>query len=393
MIRFLFTDDDPMVLGALRRVLRRTRREWTVDFVESAHQALEALADEPYDVIVSDMRMPSMDGATLLSEVARRHPGVVRIILSGQSDQGMMLRAVQSAHQFLAKPFEAPALLDLLDRAASLRALLGDPALHDLVGGVGSLPSVPRTYQRLSDCLLQPEAGVAEVVSIVEEDGPMTAKILQMVNSAFFGLSRKTTSIQQAVGFLGFRTLQALALTVGVFEALDTDLVPGFSLETEQQHAIQVGRGARLVAGGLGQADEAFVAGMLHDVGKLILAARRPDQLRALLDQAAAERRPLHAVEAEHGISHARIGAYLLGIWGLSLPVVEAVAYHHDPGSLPVPSSAAVAVHVANGLVRQYSAAGWTLDGAPEPHLDEAFLAEAGVEGHLPEWRLAVVGI
>ena len=163
MTRLMFVDDEPFVLDALRRLLNRRRPDWDLAFAESGADALDEMKGKQFDVVVTDMRMPGMDGAELLDRVREHDPGIVRVILSGQSDRDAALRAVKVAHQFLAKPFDPPELEVALDRICGLNKLLLDPALRDLVGGVTSLPSTPRIYSMLVEQLSRPETSLDEV--------------------------------------------------------------------------------------------------------------------------------------------------------------------------------------------------------------------------------------
>ena len=389
MTRLMFVDDEPFVLDALRRLLSRRRPDWDLAFAESGADALDEIRAGRFDVVVTDMRMPGMDGAELLDRVRELNPGIVRVVLSGQSDREAALRAVKVAHQFLAKPFDPPELEVALDRICGLNKLLADPALRDLAGGVSSLPSTPRIYSLLVEQLSRAETSLDEVVEILKQDPAMCAKVLQMVRSAFFGTRLDTARIEDAVARLGFNVIKSLALTVGVFAAFKQDEpIQNFSVGAEQQHALLVARAAQQIVGGGPLADDAFMAGMLHDVGKLVLAARKPKLLRRLLQQALTEHRPLSEVEQQNlRATHAEIGGYLLGIWGLPRTVVEAVANHHAPSRVPHSRVDAVAaVHIANALVRETDSELVAVHDASS-RLDHKYLEGLGVMESLSGWR------
>jgi putative nucleotidyltransferase with HDIG domain len=388
--RLLFVDDEPFVRDGIRRLLSRRRPEWELSFADSGSAALGVMDAGTFDIVVSDMRMPGMDGAELLTQVRERDPGVVRIILSGQSDREAALRAARVAHQFLAKPFDAPFLEATLDRLCSLRELLSDETLQDLVGGLESLPSAPRLYTQLVELLARQEASLDEVVGVLNQDPAMCVKVLQMVRSAFFGTQLDTVSIEEAVARLGFNVIKSLALTAGVFAAFKQNgEIPGFSAGAEQQHALAVARAAQRILRGGPNADEAFMAGMLHDVGKLVLASKKPEVLRGLLEQARAEGQNLAHVERQVlQTTHAEIGGYLLGIWGLPRSVVEAVANHHAPLRLSHPRfDTLTAVHVADALVRELESSASEAVPGSQGRADGEYLEAVGVADRLPEWR------
>jgi putative nucleotidyltransferase with HDIG domain len=382
----LFVDDEQHVLDSMRDALRPYRRGWKMAFATSGKEALSRLDAEPYDVVVSDMRMPGMDGAALLAEVQARHPGTVRIVLSGYTELNVAVRAAAVAHLFLAKPCGSRELMATIDRACALRDLLADSALVAAVGAASTLPSVPATYARLTDALTDPAVGEAEVALILEQDMAMSAKVLQLVNSAFFQLDRSVTNVTQAVSYLGVPTLKALALSASTFEAFEpVKPVTGFSIETLQDHSLLVGRIATALADDAGWRDDLLAAGLLHDVGKLICAARLPDEFAGSLARAAEESKPLYLVEnRERKVTHAEIGASLLGVWGLPHTLVEAVAQHHRPERAGTTRlDPATLIHVADALAHELV----PIEGEPGPKLDEVHLASIRCEGRLPGWR------
>lgn len=382
MKRVLFVDDEPRVLDGLKRMLRGMRKEWDMAFAGSGEQALELMAGEPFDVVVTDMRMPGMDGAELLSRVQALHPQSVRIVLSGHAELEAALRAVPVAHQFLSKPCDSDTIREVVDRACRLQTLLGDRNLQQAVSHVRSLPPVPEVYRKLTAALANPEVAVADLVEIVAQDAAISAKILQLVNSSFFGLARRITTIADAISYLGTSVLKNVVLTAEVFRETPEVKVAGFSLAREQQHALFTARLAKEILDG-GAADDAFVAGLLHDVGKLVLAVELPEHYGAAA-AAQAPGEPFHEAEQRvHGIGHAEIGGFLLGIWGLPYPIVEAVANHHAPSRVACARLDVFgAVHVADALAAEIS-------GDPAPaRIDADFVAAVGIhEDRLAAWR------
>lgn len=353
--RILFVDDEAFVLDGLRDLLRRERREWEMVFAVGGPAAVEELERGRFDVVVSDMRMPEIDGATLLALVQERHPDAVRIVLSGQTDRESAMRAVPVAHQFLSKPCDRGALRAAIERASPSQRLRGDDDARRVAVGTDTLPSPPTLYLELLGLVEDPEVTTDDVGALVQSDIAMSAKVLQLVNSSFFGLGRRVTSPREAVNYLGVSTLRGLILSVGAFRAFEpTARVEGFSVGELERHSAIVARVAAALVPGV-HADAAFTAGLLHDIGKLMLASRQPAELAFLLDAAKTSRRPLHAVELErHGATHADTGAYLLGVWGLPEQVVDAVAGHHT--TRPIDSArldAADAVYLANLLVAE----------------------------------------
>ncbi|HVY25057.1 MAG TPA: HDOD domain-containing protein [Polyangiaceae bacterium] len=314
--RVLFVDDEDAILEALRAVLRPQRREWDMVFALGGPAGLQQVESARFDVVVTDMRMPIVDGAALLSRVKQLQPQAVRLVLSGQTDPQTALKSVFTAHQFLAKPCDPEQLRSVVKRCCDLNAVLSAEELRSLAGNVSLLPAAPATYLAISKVLADPHSGIGDVVRIVEREPTLCAKVLQVANSAFFGLPRAVTSVTQAATYLGTLALRDLALAMETLASSNRSAVPPQSYAAFQVNALAVGLlGRRWFAGDRRKADEAFVAGMLRDMGHLLLALRQA--------QAGAV-----AVGPEE---HAALSGYLLGLWGIPHAVLEAVTFHEHP--------------------------------------------------------------
>lgn len=330
----LFVDDEANVLGALANRLRRHRDRWNMVFAGSGADALSALTASRFDVIVSDLRMPGMDGAELLERVRASFPHVIRIVLSGHADQQAMIRALPFAHQYLTKPCAAEVLAETVDRACQLQTLLDAPVLREVVGRIDRLPSVPSLHGELQAALAQPHVESDEVTRIVESDPAMAAKVIQLASSTCFGPPRPVRSIRQAVNELGVGLLASRAVASCAFVRLpeDTDREPEFSLERVQTHSLLSARLAARFAGPGEPGDLAYTAALLHDVGRIVIAvAMRPHHRRIVQTIRDGRTSRQSAELSVLGVTHAEIGAYLLGVWGLPLAIVDAVARHHAP--------------------------------------------------------------
>ncbi len=386
----LFVDDDAKVLQALERMLYPLRMEWEMQFVGGASQALTLLAQHPCDVIVSDMRMPDMDGAQLLAKVRHQHPQMIRIGLSGQSPQEMDLRAVRSAHQYLAKPCTPELLKATVTRLSSLGELLTNSPLRELVSKMKSLPSLPSLFLEMVEALKSTAVSLQDLSRIIEKDIGMTAKVLQLANSAFFGAQRCVDDIPRAIAALGLDTIRALAFSLQIFSQCDPTIPAQSGLHYLWDHSFTIAVYARLIAHiehqPLHVVDAAFTAGLLHDCGKLVLATNLTDVYRSMMTRARTEHVSMRKVEREtFGVTHAEIGAYLLGIWGLPNPIVEAVAFHHDPAHQEKqPFGPLTAVYIAEVLEHEQRMK--ELNSAYYPvNLDP--LAKLGLSERLPHWR------
>jgi HD-like signal output (HDOD) protein len=390
--RILFVDDEAMVLQGLQRMLRSMRAEWEMEFVESAEAALALLDKKPFDVIVSDMRMPRMNGAELLAEVMKRHPTTVRLILSGYADKDLILKCVGSTHQYLAKPCDAESLKATVARASNLEDSLRNGRLKTLVCQMTRLPSIPKLYMEVVEKASRADTSVEEIGAIIGRDISMTVQVLKLTNSAFFGLSRQFSSASEAVAYLGLDTIKSLVLSIHAFSQFDKSETGAFKIESLWNHSLQVARSAKRISKLEGQepkaVEESFTAGLLHDIGKLVLAVNMPKEYTEVIRLAESG---LELPQAEHqvfGANHADVGGYLIGLWGLPVPVVEAVALHHCPGrATQLTFSPLTSVHAANVLEWERPDAG---NGVPPPLLDDAYLGQVGVSSRLSAWRKAL---
>jgi HD-like signal output (HDOD) protein len=392
--RVLFVDDEQKVLDGLRRMLRRKRNEWDMVFVSSAREALGVMDQEPFRVIVSDMRMPEMDGAQLLWEVRKRHPGTVRLILSGYVEGESVLRTVGPAHQFLTKPCDSETLTNAIDNAVQLRELLQSEEIKTVLAGLHTLPTPSGIYFELMEEIKAPYSSARSVAKIIERDAAMMAETLKLTNSAYFTLSSRVTSPLQAVQLLGFEILQALIVKVGIFSQFSDSGGFGAVVEAFGRQANKIAQLARIIARVENLkpyvVEQAYCAGMLCEVGSLALVDNYRTRYKEVVSLSRSQ--GLSVTEAEQqvfGCTQASIGAYLLGLWGFNDPIVEAVAYQSSPRACAHHGeiNALTAVHAARALVIARQA---RKNGADDPSseldLDRVYLAEVGAAEHLPLW-------
>ncbi len=395
MKKLLFVDDEPKVLQGLQRQLHAMRNEWNMNFVGGGQQALDFMAGNPVDVVISDMIMPGMDGSQLLTEVAKRHSGTVRIVLSGHADREAVLRLVGPAHQYLAKPCNAEELRTAIARAVALRDLLGNEHLKQLATRIKCLPSLPALHHQLTAEFQKDDPSMERIGEIISRDVGMTAKILQLVNSSFFGLPQPINKTFDAVMYLGLTTVRSLVMSLQVFSQFDPKLLHNFSLDALAQHCwmtgVVAGRVAQTEQKEMKMRDQCFLAGLLHDTGQLILATGLPEEYASVLNTAKTQNLPVAQAEKEHfGATHADVGAYLLGLWGLPDPIIEAVAMHHCPSLCVVPGfSPVIAVHVADAFVHEQSGISTEL---PVPVIDMAHLTRLGLADRIETWRNVGLG-
>jgi len=389
MKRLLFVDDDPFVLDGLRRVLHGMRGEWEMKFVDNAAQALQELDRSTYDAIVSDMRMPTMDGAQLLEEVESRHSDIVRIILSGQCDKEAILRSLVPTHQLLSKPCDVEELKMRLSLAFAMRDAVSSKSLKSIIGNLRSVPSLPHMYNELSLALRSEDSSLATIENIIKRDVAMTTKTLQLANSAFIGTHGEVSSVQRAVSLIGTDAIRTLALSVHVFSQFGDNPVVMRFLPALWEHSVKVATLARRIALAEGQpramVEQCFTAGLLHDLGKVVFLATMWEEYSRILE--GCDNSPACAISQEVemlGCTHAQVGAYLMSVWGLPASLVHAVALHHCPADdLQNRFSPLTAVHCADGIANGEDASALIRDG----ELDRAYLTRLGLTEEEAHWR------
>ena len=380
MVKVMFVDDESNVLDAMRRAMRALRSQWDMRFALCGADALADLAQCPADVIVADMRMPGMDGAQLLQEVKRLHPATIRFVLSGHAEPSALFQAAATAHQYLVKPCDTDMLKSAIGRALSLRQLLADARIAEWAGAAEALPSLPAAYQRIVGCLRNHSASIADVAAVVEDDPAITAMLFKLANSAFFGARQTIRTTERAVSFLGIDNVAALVLGSGLFKPARPPLPGTVDMESLWRHSVQTATIARALAlhekWSPAQADDAFLAGMLHDLGHLVIAAA------GLAGAADAAR---DAARAAEEIDHARMGAYLVGLWGFPDELVEAIAFHHQPSRAATSGlSLPALLHAANLLAHDQDR---TDAAAGTQGMDEECFGTGAMRERWQQWR------
>ncbi len=355
-INLIIVDDEEEELRELKKI-SLLEPGWNIRFAKSGKEALELLGKSDYDMIISDMRMPGMDGAELLLKVKKKYPQIIRVIMSGPRDRTVLFSTTQVAHQFFTKPYDVANLRRKIAKTIFLRKHLNNDNLVKIITGLENLPSLPEVFLQLEQSLHSPNVSAHQVGKIIAKDISMTARILQFINSPFFGLQKKINDPIQAVTLLGINTIKSLALHLKVFSAFILPENQHFSIEELWIHSMRVANTARkliqLKSNDHQMLDNANVAGILHDIGKLILC-NVPNYYTDVHNIMKNE--SLSYAEAEYrvfGTSHAEVGAYLLAVWGIADEVVETVAFHHYPSKLDSRDfSVTSAVHLANALVQ-----------------------------------------
>lgn len=387
MRRILVIDSSETLADGLRENLASRQREGRIRLASDREAAVTEINGGRHDAVVCVIDAMGIDGWEMLGHVHSSSPTTVRIAVA--KDVQATMPSVSIAHRLVPSPASPTDVLEVVDRCCNLQGLLVSPSVARLVGSVGTLPSLPHLYAQLLQMLSDPEVGLRDLASVVEQDTPIAARILQLANSAFFGLPRQVRTIEQALNFTGVNTVKSLVLAAEVFRAFSEEGgVSRVPLDEIQDHALLAANIARRLPTDRETAEEAFTASLLHDVGKLVLASRLPDEFLENLAAAAEQQRPIQEIEEDrYGVSHAEIGAYLLALWGLPETIVEAVAHHHSPMRVDHQAFELLdAVHLANHLALEQAADPQTKPSSETP-LDPQWIDALQLGERIPEWR------
>src|SRR5262245_46568727 len=359
--RVLIVDEDLVSAERLAAGLISRAPSWQVATADSGVAALARLMAQPADLVLTSLRLSGMGGAALLATIASEYPDIVRFARPTAEPVDLQLRAATCAHQFVRTSADVSAVAEQMTRAFSLRDALDSPELRAIVGRVAAVPTLPALYTALMTELQRPYTSTRRIGELVADDPAMAAKMLQMVNSPFFGLQMRVADPVHAVQLLGLDTVRALVLSTHVLETFRKPTRGVIDVDRLWRHAASVSA----IAGGLAEEDgvpadvvqDARTAGLLHDIGKLLLVATLPVVSARIGNRSRLEHRPTFEIEHEElGVTHAELGAYLLGLWGLPETIVEVAAWHHRPPS-HLDSSAVLSFVVAANILDETAAA------------------------------------
>lgn len=388
--KILFVDGEPNVLQGLKRMLRSMRNEWEMSFADTGKGALDILCMDTFDVVVTDIFVPDMDGIALLKKIAAMYPQIVRIAFSGTPKENMILKTINLTHQFLSKPCNPDELKSVVTRVCALKELLLEENLVRIISKMESLPNIPSLYIKIVAELQSEDASIQTIGEIISKDLGMTIKILQLVNSAYFGVIRRISSIAHAVSYLGMDTIKGIVLLGKIFSQYKNKNIPDKFLEQTFNHSMRIGVVTKAISEQEGlnkeMVNDAYFAGLLHDVGKLVLVDNFPEKYKQILKLSKENNTPTIVLEKDaFGTTHAEVGSYLMGLWGFDDSIVEAVAFHHSPEMCPerkfIPMTS---VYISNALENELLSKN---SGEESSTFNENLIAELKLTDHIPQWK------
>lgn len=354
--RLLFVDDEEMVLQGLKRQFRKYKDSWDMRFAISGHEALKMLKESPADVVVSDMRMPQMDGSELMMQIRDLYPETIRFVLSGQTDQGTLMSGIGSIHQFIQKPCEEDVLVSSIERARKLSGEITSRRCAAMAGKLTSLPVLSSSLSDLRHAIAEGE-DCSELGAIVARDPGLSCKLLQLVNSAFFGIPRKVDSVHMAVTLLGLQQLESICTSIALFDAVSKNDPSNGMIERIWRKCVDIGACAAKLAKDEGRDSDfesnAQQAGMLSHIGRAMFVRSMPVKFERALQLSESERIPLLDAEREVlGANQDALSAYMLGMWAFNDKVIEAVYRQSTSDKLGVPEGCDLGNYVYRARLR-----------------------------------------
>lgn len=350
MIRIVFVDDEQHVLDGLKHWFDKHQGSWQTHFLDSASNVVTLLENQPIDCIVSGVSMPGMNGAELLSHIAQHYPDTVRVAFSATEGAELTLESLHATHRFVAKSEGAEQVNRAIVRSFELREQLHDPTLRTLITGITTLPVLPEIYDRLMLELASEDFSIDVVCRIIESDISLSATLLKVVNSPYYGLVRHVESPTHAVNLLGIEVVKNILLSekvVSQFQQFSPSAERVSTLNIQASiRGVLANRFARLAKLAKRQVDHCQMAGMLSSLGELVIETRMVDA---------------NVLPTQEHIENL-VGSSILGLWSLPDTIVEAVLHQNDT-TLPIGDQSAM--HVLHAI----------------RHLEAAFTANDNVIG------------
>ena len=393
--KILLVDEDILILNALKRSLRRFKDQWEVFYAQSPSAALEQLDQDTIDVLITEVRLTSADSELFLRSFLKRHPHASRIVLTGYTSWDAIFKFAGLAHQLLAKPWSDQTLNETLQRADLISGMLSNDKLKRTLHLIENFPSIPSVYLELSEKLESGETSVEEVAEIIIRDPSLTLKLLQIVNSPFYGLPMPVSDPQKAVALLGLDIVKGFVLTSGLFSHHENRSAAGFKIDALWQHSLSTANIVRQIAKkeqlGKEISEASFIASLLHDVGKIIIASNFPNEFEEVCRRSVSSDAPSWQEERlVLGATHAEIGAYLLGLWGLPMSIIQPVHEHHQPNlNKHTQIDQTALVHIANAIEK------WTTKDTGDPllDLDPQYINHLHLNDSILKWQAQIRAI
>lgn len=374
-MKILFVDDEQHILDGLIRSMFDT--DWEIETAISGKVALELLKTNHYDVIISDMRMPEMDGSELLNKVSELYSDSIRMILSGYSDRKLTMKATFFAHRWLDKPVDPDELIEILVRVESGLKDMPSKEIKNTICKIKSLPSPPATYAKIKQLIQSGVSSLEKVASVIEENPALAMKVLQITNSAFFSRGAETTDVNKSVVRLGIDMVTDFVLFTETYEVASENKF--FNLEDEIKNSFAISKLSILISEHLSPdlSEKAKLVGLLSSIGRSVLFQAYPEKSEEY-NRIISSVDDIEIITLERnlfGADHAQVGAYLLFFWGFPSDVVDGLLYYLNIEKITSKTyQISAIVHFAHKLFFN-------------SYIDPEIINIYSLEDKLPEWK------
>lgn len=355
----LIIDSNLEATESYQKALAPKAASWTVHYAASADEGLKLAEAHTPDIIVTALSLNDGQGLKVLSQAIDAAPLAHAFIAAEESDRPQLAAAFEGGCRYLPSPCPSDRLLLEFQRCLAIDAWLESPVIKEIVSSRSEFESLPAHHHQIVTALNAPHSAIDEVAEAIANDLALSAKVLETANSSFYGFDENVADIKQAISLLGLSNTRNIVLATHVFSKVGQDSEHQSLIKEIWHHSIAVAGAARRIClhetNNHCAAEEAYSAGLLHDIGKIVLLGVVPDEY--IEAQRLSREESLSAWQTEYkvlGCDHAEVGAYLLAKWGLPSTVSEAAALHHRPAnSCHGTFSTLAAVHAANAIVRK----------------------------------------
>lgn len=333
--KILFIDDQENILQSLKLSLRSMRNEWDMSFAPSGAEGLEMFDRIWPDVVVTDMRMPNLDGTHVLRGIQKRKPDVGKIILSGYSDKETVIKNLQLANEYLSKPCRTQDLIIAIRNTLRTNDIILNPEIKNIVAEIETIPTSSTVYERLIGELENDNAKPQAISEIISQDIALSTNLMRIINCTFFNFPKQAKDIDHAVQMLGSKTLLNIVKSSHLFEKFKELEHSGLSIKMLWEHSLRVAHFAKIIAASSElpetSCNDCVIASMFHDIGKFIFASKMPVQFLEVITMVKKDNCSVDIAErCVLGTSHAEVGAYLLARWGFSHEQISILRSHHS---------------------------------------------------------------
>ncbi len=341
----IFVETQGRILDDLRSSLAGIYPEWHILLVADASAALELVLQRSVSVVLASFGSDMSGCEDFFRSIKDAAPEVIRTGLLPDPNQVTAEGTLEYAHECIASHCGVDQIEALITRGLSVwERTRENPRLAALMSDLHTLPTPPALYFDIRDELESPNGSARSVSLIIARDPAITAKLLKVANSGFYGTPRTISDLNEAIMLLGMEMVLALVLTAYLFDQLP---LPGVNLDVLWMHSFAVASLAKEIAreegGNRSMISTCGIAGLLHDIGQLIFLTNASESYYPMVRRSGGDERMLMQMEIEqYGVSHPELGAHILSLWGLPEKVVQAVAYHHggNIADAPLPSKA-----------------------------------------------------